>query len=209
MTEWLMGGTATDVVVRVGAILAALGAVARFGVLPVVHMSRQLLRFLESVNHSMDQVRESLPTLLDMAQNFRSNGGSSLSDVIQRIDRKLDMNDAWNRIVVNLAVSAYVEFDSEGRCSWVSERFCRMTGLMPSSVKVNGWINAVTEADRARVMTAWTEAIDQQRDFDTFFELTSGERVHMMCRAARSFKGSLLGYIGTLDPAPLVVGGAA
>src|SRR5260370_16123350 len=45
--------------------------------------------------------------------------------------------------------------DADGRCTYVSERWCALTGLGAEAVRGRGWIETLHPDDRAAVSRAW------------------------------------------------------
>jgi uncharacterized protein YdcH (DUF465 family) len=48
------------------------------------------IRWIVGFSDTLTQVNENLPTMLNIAAEFRKNGGSSLRDAIDRIEKKAD-----------------------------------------------------------------------------------------------------------------------
>jgi diguanylate cyclase (GGDEF)-like protein/PAS domain S-box-containing protein len=58
-----------------------------------------------------------------------------------------------------------LETDSTGARIFVNDRWCELAGMTREAALGDGWIAAIHPADRDRVATGWTEAIEQRRPF--------------------------------------------
>ena len=56
--------------------------------------------------------------------------------------------------------------DNSGKCIYVSEKWCELTGLSPSNAHGDGWIVALHPDDRDVVFKEWDSAINSNKEFE-------------------------------------------
>lgn len=93
------------------------------------------------------------------------------------------------------------EFDTDGRCVFVNDRWCQMTGLTAAQADGRGWVTALHPEDAPKVARSWREALAQRSRFEAEFRYrdASGHILWVRSEAAPLFAadGALRGYIGT------------
>lgn len=95
-----------ELVLAIGLIAGAvtgLGVIWKRGVKPV-------LRFIRATVHAADALDETLPVLREIAEEFKPNHGTSLKDVVERLDRNVHTN-AENVATVYWMVSSRPDVD--------------------------------------------------------------------------------------------------
>ncbi|MFQ5477922.1 MAG: ATP-binding protein [Candidatus Binatia bacterium] len=92
--------------------------------------------------------------------------------------------------------------DDHGRCVYVNERWCEITGLAPEAAMGDGWQDGLCVEDRDIVVSQWTDAV---RDGSAFraeyrFEHPDGEMSWVMGQAVpeQDRQGAVRGYVGAL-----------
>ena len=117
---------------------------------------------------------------------LRPNGGSSLRDTIDRIDRYSTMTGA--RVMANMDRDPIPLFESDetGRNTWANAALLQLTGFQIHQVLGGGWINLIYPADRAATGAKWAAAISEARTFDETFRIRSagGHIYSVRCVAA-------------------------
>lgn len=155
---------------------------------------------------------EALPVLTNVAKEFQPNGGSSLRDVIDRIEVKLAHNYNVATVLLQESPDAVFVTDGNGNCTWVNDTYTRWTGLGIDSALGRGWHSAIAMKDRQLVYDEWEDAINSKSNFTGQYWWTDG--VHefpVRCRTKLTIdsKGRLAGAIGIVkrldlpDPACL------
>jgi PAS domain S-box-containing protein len=178
----------------VGAV-AAVGACYRALVRPAVRLIRQVLETCETVS--------------EIAAQFKPNGGSSLRDSINRLENdskkmkeQLVVNEQRVRAILTDDNFALYETDREGQCIWANQTYLSLVGYAPEQMQGNGWIMAIAEEDRNRVVDEWFSAVHQQRESDLEFTIASrdGSRVKVRGHAypLRNHLSELVGYFGQI-----------
>jgi len=109
--------------VAIAAGISALYVIWRKAIVPFFRGVARLIK-------GIDRIADATPVLLGIAEEFRPNGGHSLRDVVDSIERK---QDDWVHMAhdTNSALTAHLE-----KVSWASERaevFARLA-LMEASI---------------------------------------------------------------------------
>ncbi len=90
----------------------------------------------------------------------------------------------------------------EGRCVYVNEKWCDITGLKQSQALGDGWIRALHEDDRMKVLNEWQSTVeDEGTSFIEFrFQDPEGNITWVYGQAVLEYdqNGEKSGYIGTI-----------
>lgn len=144
-------------------IVLALGFY-RYAVRPALNFHWKVLGTLDSVQHAV-------PVLLDIAAQFRPNGGNSLKDVLNKIEHRLNASDERMLALLRASANAYFESDCDGYYLWVNRQWCELTGMMPEDAAGMGWISAVHVDDQVKVSDHWRLCVDQRREFNMEYRI--------------------------------------
>lgn len=82
----------------IAAALIAVGVIWAKGVRPI-------MRFIRAIVRAADALEEAIPTLREIADEFKPNAGRSLADVIHRMDSNIHIN-AHNAALTYKAVTS-------------------------------------------------------------------------------------------------------
>jgi len=143
-----------DIQVIIGAILAIGGFIVSFK----KWVLKPIFKF-------WNDVKQTLINIEYISKQIKPNGGSSILDKLQRIERRQIISDYRYSIILNNIDIAMYETDHTGACLWVSEEWTKYTGLHLEHARGNGWINAVYYEDRDKVFEEWKDSLDQKREF--------------------------------------------
>lgn len=132
------------------------------------------------------------------------NGGTSIRDSLNRIEVRQVLHDQRQRALMSDMAIGVFETDEEGLCVWANRKYLRMTGRTFLEVSGSGWTNILAPEDRDRVVKAWADAIDEEREFEDEYYIVTPEGVRTRVRA-QSYKmhtsdGAPIGYLGMLTP---------
>lgn len=91
--------------------------------------------------------------------------------------------------------------DETGYTTYVNRRWCQITGLSAEQALGYGWLNAVHEEDRERLLHGWREATQLERLSISEYRYIrpNGKVVWVMGQATpeRNAKNEVIGYVGT------------
>lgn len=86
----------------------------------------------------------------------------------QRVRERSAQLEASQQRYETLATTAPVGIyhcEPDGRCTFVNQRWCDLTGLKLAEALGEGWGNALHPDDRQRVVEEWARAVQEQRPF--------------------------------------------
>jgi PAS domain S-box-containing protein len=92
--------------------------------------------------------------------------------------------------------------DSEGKCCYVSRRWCEFTGISRAEARANGWARILHPDDRDRVILEWSAAVGDATSFQCEYRLRAqdGTVTWILGQAVPEIgrDGVLRGYIGSI-----------
>ncbi len=92
-----------QIIVASAALLTALRLIWKKGIVPLWNMSRKIFRIVEVIYDLLPHIEDlpqAMPTLLEIAEEFKPNDGNSLADRVALIDLK--MGEMSNDISIHL-----------------------------------------------------------------------------------------------------------
>lgn len=130
-----------------------------------------------------------------------ANGGSSLRDAVNRIERSQDLIENRSKSIIMTSKNGVFETNANGGLIWANKAFVAMASRQLESLAGLGWITSLVEDDHERVAGLWRATVADQRDLDTeaeFINMETGETIHVHLRAyvMKDRKGDVLGWIG-------------
>src|SRR5262249_7587596 len=122
--------------------------------------------------------------------------------VRKRAEEALRASERRYQSLAKLAPVGIFYTDPEGRCLYVNERWCEITGLGPSEALGEGWARALHPDDRARIAELWDRSTRGEPPFraEYRFRRPDGETtwVFGQAMAERDDAGHVTGYVGTV-----------
>ena len=137
-------------------------------------------------------------TLDIIAYEFKPNGGNSLRDVINRLEKHTIISEKKMHSLINAHETAMYETLADGTVKWVSKRWLEITGLTLDEAIGYGWINSIHESDRSNVQQAWQKAIEEKRDFQISYRTQSNKFVNSKATPVITNKVPI-GWIGIVE----------
>jgi PAS domain S-box-containing protein len=145
---------------------------------------------------------DAVPVIEEIATQFKPNGGSTLRDVIDRVEA--DIQIAKERAWVNYESDerGIFEVDSKGQKCRVNKSWCILTGVsQEDAINGYGWINGIHSLDKERVRHEWDMAIREERTSEMEYMTATGVKVSAVATILRNKQtGKTLGWLGTLTP---------
>lgn len=184
-----------------GAIIALGGASA-----VVWHLGRgfhkqvamPLVASAKGIWASLNELEHVIPIMREIAHEFKPNSGSSLRDVVNRIEDGLTVNKNVARLLLEMSEDAHFETDSDGLCTWVNKAYQQMSGMSFNDCLGVGWINAIDLEDRGYVAIEWEKAILSGTTFEADYGFAHSGRVRCTSSFARDHEGRVVGTVGTI-----------
>jgi PAS domain-containing protein len=118
-----------------------------------------------------------------MFNEFLPNHGSTLRDVVDRIDSTQQLFEQKYKALVFDAADCYFESAADGTTKWVNNTYQKMSGLTYDQCMGNGWMLAIPEHERERVFEEWNNAVDQKREFDLTYDFGTHTQTRVHCHA--------------------------
>lgn len=148
-----------------------------------------------------------------LADQLKPNGGSSLRDAIDRVEKGIALGEKRARILFDQASGGrgWFETGPVGDCTFVSAQWCLAHGVQRSEAMGQGWLNGIAEASRESFVLAVKFAIADGRSFETAYMTAAGGQCRVHAERVLGPSGSFLGFIGyveVFEGLSLVVGGA-
>jgi len=159
---------------------------------------KRLISMVQSSQH----MSEVLPVLVNMADQFKPNGGNSLRDVVDRISQNQIINTLRHRTICAHLDLATFEADAKGKYTFVSRPWCNFTNMVPSQALGDGWIASVHPDDRDKVVAEWQHAIEDNREFYAVYRVLTFGQGGIVRLASRAFPAvgstadKLVGFVG-------------
>jgi PAS domain S-box-containing protein len=99
-------------------------------------------------------------------------------------------------------VGIYVT-DAVGHCTYVNDRWCEITQLLPAQAAGEGWVQALHSDDRQPIFDQWNAAVESGKEFalEYRFQHPDGTSVWVIGQATalRDEVGNVAGFIGTIS----------
>lgn len=153
----------------IGVILSAAGALGAFStwvwkyaIIPCIALYKNIDNLTKSVD---DIKKEVIP-----------NGGSSIKDTVNRIDRRQVMIDKRSKAIFYNIQDAIVEVDELGSILWANEKFHKM--FKTKNLSGLDWITIIDESDRQEFLDEFNSCSETNRELDFKTYSTDGEVIH-------------------------------
>lgn len=140
---------------QLAAALTAIGVIYKFLVKPFFSALKKVSEMYEKVEK--------------MTAQFERNGGSSMRDSVDRIERSITQLDSRQRILLSLVPYAVVETDANGKVIFTNRIYQVWVGRPEDEVLGDGWVNCIHPSDRERVKHEWSEAVQESRTYESRF----------------------------------------
>ena len=135
---------------------------------------------------------------------FEPNGGTSLRDSINRIEKEVVTTGSITKEFLNLDKQAVFQTDENGHCVFVNAAYQELVDRQMPELLGRGWGVIIPPEDRELLMGEWESALDGQRVFEMSitYLLPDGTRVpvHVKANPLRDKNGEFLGYFGVTTP---------
>lgn len=92
--------------------------------------------------------------------------------------------------------------DAEGRCTYVNDYWCRLSGIDAKEAQGDGWVDALHPEDINKVQKEWNASIKENRNFKLEYRFLhpNGHEVWVLgqARAEKDENGSIISFVGTI-----------
>lgn len=198
---------ASDVLVAWGPVLAPLFATVA-AIVSALY-AKGAHRMAKHTDREVNNKQPGDPTLRQMVVDLRRNQddimhlGKKHDEMLCAIQHSMSQNDARIRHI--LSSLATFEANAQGEYVWVSRRWSELTGISLLDATGRTWEEAVYGLDRQKVTDEWARAVADRESFGPtalrIVHKRTGEVMWVMAEASpvRDSRGSLVGYVGSID----------
>ncbi|MEY4571732.1 MAG: hypothetical protein RLZ10_943 [Bacteroidota bacterium] len=176
------------------------GALVGLGIsfLSIAKAAKFFWSAVSDANKFANNIVDLVPDLKKIAKEFKPNGGSSLKDILCRLENHLAHTDQKIRVVAScIGISAF-EADKFGLYTFVSKQWSDVTGFNSDQAQGNGWINVIEESEREELFKEWQSCIEQNREFHASTKLINGQETSIIAWPIRNLDGSVEKFFGML-----------
>lgn len=166
---------------------------------------------LVSINSKLATVPKLETDVTEIKLQLRTNGGTSLKDAVNRIEKKLgevrsDISILKGRESARMYLDAQPTFecDANGYATALNKSLLTILGLEIDEAIGYGWLKAVKPIDQDRVMREWEASVRNGREFSSYYTFVNAtthkeNKVHGRARIERN-KEDIIFIIGTCEP---------
>lgn len=191
------------VIVAVAAALTILWKPIVIGIKKMIQFYRDMQSFGKNINTTIKQVNEIYPIVNKLNEDLKPNGGSSLRDAIDRIDRRVALSEQRSRYFAEHPGEISFETDVDGNTVWVSKGWQEVYGISGADAQGRGWISGVHPEDREAVVREWYNAVNDKRRFEMKYRVNDDATIYVYCESYPlvSTKGQIVGWLGYVKKA--------
>ncbi len=138
-----------------------------------------------------------------MRKEFSPNGGSSIRDILDRLESNQVIMAAQQDVQLQTQKLAVIHMDISGDVIKVSEPLCSLLGRSREDLLGRNWIDSICPEQREEVQLGWETAVEDHRNFTAHFDCCAddGDRVKVMMKVSPLHGGKRLGFMGTITGA--------
>lgn len=122
----------------------------------------------------------------------------------KRAEDSLRENEARLRLALQATNSGIWDWDFVSNSAQVCEQYCRLLGINPpvQTVSYEHWLNCIHPDDRATVIEALNQAIEQNQDYETEYRVLHPEGIRWIASRGQVFydaAGNLVRMLGNIQ----------
>ena len=150
--------------------------------------------------HMLKKITKALDTLEKISNEVVTNGGKSLKDTVNRIERRQVIQQGFVRHLLNHQPVGIFETDNKGNYLWVNPTYLDVVGRQLDELIGRGWISCIHPEDRERISVEWSNAVSQERESNFECRLVCDEnvvtRVRFKANPVRNERDEIVCYLG-------------
>lgn len=138
-----------------------------------------LFKYLKSLFKKIKDFSQMPETIKRIESETRTNGGSSLRDAINRIEKRQLIQEQRTVYLLELSGEiAIFEADPHGNVIRANSYFASLVNKSHDELHGNSWVNNILNEDRDRVFKEFSLAINQKRNFASSFKIKKHDEIH-------------------------------
>lgn len=132
------------------------------------YIVKPTIRLYKGQQHLLDSVD-------DIKKELTTNGGSSIKDTVNRIDRRQVMLDKRSKAIFYNIEQAILEVDENGNILWANERFHNIMGT--KNLKGLDWVSYIDEPQREYFLREFESCSEKLRELRFETISTEGNKI--------------------------------
>lgn len=181
-------------------IVAVVGSIITTGIV-IWRLVRPAIKRVRHLHAALESIPQLVIDVTSIREQVHTNGGSSLKDVVDRIEiRQLHDSQVLGSFLASQNV-AFFRTDTKGFIHDASRPLCKLLQRAEAELMGNGWMSWVHQKEREDVADEWNDAVTAGRDFDKHFDMynDAGDviTVHVRAYLLLDLKRKPMGYFGT------------
>jgi PAS domain S-box-containing protein len=106
---------------------------------------------------------------------LNNNGGKSLVDLAQKMDRNIDKLTAVSEGLLMLNDQCIFRCNDDGRCIFANQALCDLYGASREDMMGFGWLNFIKQSEREDAKHNWENAIENDNQVNYKYTVISGD----------------------------------
>ena len=129
---------------------------------------------------------------------------TSNRDVTKRMhleQKLLDSEMLFRSLSENATVGVF-RTDPLGNCTYVNARWSYIAGFTNEQAQSGGWMSAIHEEDKPKVVEEWIASIKEDREFSLEYRFIGSGKIFWVQGGSSKYTdsvGNILGYVGTIN----------
>ena len=130
------------------------------------------------------------------------NYNRQLEDQFKERTQKLQESEQRFAMLAKISPVGIFRTNAQGNYQYVNDCWCKMAGMTPQQAKEEGWIDALHQEDRDRVMAQWQRTLKLGIPFlsEHRFQSSNGlvSWVFAQATVERDTRGNIIGHVGSV-----------
>lgn len=121
---------------------------------------------------------------------------------LERLNSELRSSEARYYALSEAIPLGIFRTDKNGNCSYVNEKYQKISGLSYENCLGLGWSNAIHPEDRNRVFAEWNRSVEEHREYESVHRFLRPDGSISWCKvrsAAIKEMGQIVGYVGSTE----------
>ena len=135
----------------------------------------------------------------------KPNGGTSMKDALNRLERNVDFVASFQRAQNSRSKKPMVQTDPAGRVIWANGAFVQLVGQPERALLGTGWVNIIAPEERDRTEENWEHIVEEGRELDEIQTYIGPDgkrfRVHVRAHPIMGMNNNLYGYLAEVTKA--------